>query len=139
MKDETPFKGLGRYVRKRNAGLALEPGAGPGPARDYVHPELNQPVTAIGGQYLLLSEKRMAYGDREVFYLMGTAVIDTSCCGAGGCFYALVPGFIDQWKYRADPAGRPVSRVIPIENPRVREEITSRISRIETVHQFNFL
>lgn len=136
MTDEERFKGLSKYMEKRN--LVLSPGVGGG-ERDYAHPVLNRPVTAIGGRYLLFAEKRLPYEDGEILYLMGTAVIDTSCCGAGGCFYALVPGFIKNWKYRTDSGGRPVSRVAPIENPRIREAIKAEISRIETVHQFNFL
>jgi hypothetical protein len=107
--------------------------------QDYVHQELNQEVTAIGGYYLLVKEARLPYHGREVLYLVGHAAFDTACCGTGGCAYALVPGFIAKWKHRINEKGLPVSQVEPIQDRYTQEQVRRLIDRREMVHQFRFL
>ncbi len=106
---------------------------------EYAHPKLNQPVTAIGGEYVLVKEERLPFRGREVLYLMGHVVFNTSCCGIGGYGYALVPGFVLEWKVYADGQGRPVSRVEPIRDEAARREVAQAIRRREPVHQVEFL
>jgi hypothetical protein len=107
-------------------------------AVDFVHPELNKTVKAIGGEYLFLKEAILSYRDQEVLYLVGCAIFDTTCCGTGGCCYARVPGFIRDAKYRTVQDGRPVSSVVPIADPRAQKEIRRVIGSRETVQQVEF-
>jgi hypothetical protein len=107
-------------------------------AADYVHPELNREVTAIGGHYVPVKEARLPVDGREVLYVAGYAVIDTSCCGTGGCGYALVPGFILDWKYRRNEGGLSVSRTEPIRDPEVQDRVRRLIQEREMVNQVNF-
>ena len=51
--------------------------------REYTHIELNVEVQSIGGHYILDKEVRMPYRGEEVLYVVGTGVVDTSCCGMG--------------------------------------------------------
>ena len=74
--------------------------------KDFVHPDLGREVTAIGGYYVFDREIRLPYNGREILYFVGYAVLDSSCCGAGGCAYVFVPGFIIQWKYQKSPDHR---------------------------------
>lgn len=106
---------------------------------DYAHAELNQEVTAIGGSYVLTKEARLPMKGREFLYLTGHAVFDTSCCGDGGCGYALVPGMIVEWRYRTNEAGLPVSKVEPIRDPALQEKIKRLILETEMVNQVSFL
>ena len=78
---------------------------------EYVHRDLGQTVTAIGGHYHFDREAQLAFRGRPVLYLSGYALYDSTCCGAGGCGYALVQGFVEKWKYRNDSEGFPISRV----------------------------
>jgi hypothetical protein len=103
----------------------------------YVHPALNQEVTAIGGSYALIREERLPYGGREVLYLVGHGVYD-ACCGVGGCAFALVPGFIVRWKQGAEE-GLPVSQVAPIAEEADRRALRQQIMGKEAVTQVNFL
>ncbi len=105
---------------------------------EFPHPKLNQPITAIGGHYVFVKEERLPFRGREVLYLVGYAVVDTSCCGLGGYGYAVVPGFLVAWKDRTDEQGRPVSRVEPIRDEPTRREIRQRIQQREGVHQVTF-
>jgi hypothetical protein len=105
----------------------------------YVHRALDDEVTAIGGHYRFTKEERLAHEGRDVLYLCGYAVFDTTCCGGGGCSYAMVTGYVLGWKDETDPDGFPVSRVEPIRDPAVQKEIRSRIQEKESVGQVNFL
>jgi hypothetical protein len=108
--------------------------------RGHVHQELNQEITAIGGHYVLTREVRLPFHGREVLYLVGCAVVDTSCCGAGGCAYALVPGFILEWKSQTDGDGLAVSQVEPIRDEATQREVRRliEIENGEPVHQVTF-
>ncbi len=107
-------------------------------AADYVHPELDQEVTAVSGWYVVTKEARLPFKGQEVLYVTGYAVVDTSCCGAGGCGYAFVPGFILKWKYKTNETGLPVSRTQPRSDPVVQGEIRHLIQEREMVNQVNF-
>ena len=109
-----------------------------GELREYVHQELNQKVTGIGGHYLLVKEERLPFHGREVLYLVGHAAFDTTCCGVSGCAYALVPGFIVRWKGRTNQDGLAVSQVEPIRDEAIQREIRPLIEERETVHQVQF-
>lgn len=104
----------------------------------YVHHALNQEVNAISGRYVLVREARLPFRGREVLYLTGHAAFDTTCCGVGGCAYALVPGFIASWQSERKRDGLPVSQVEPIRDEAVQEEIRRLIEQKETVHQIRF-
>ncbi len=106
---------------------------------EYEHPELEQEVAAIGGRYLFLKEVRLPFMGREVLYHVGCAIVDTSCCGAGGAAFARVAGFVEAWQCRQTAGGRPVSRVAPIESPRVQAELARRVKEGEGVHQVSFV
>jgi len=106
--------------------------------KEFFHPMLGEEVRAVGGSYSLIRECRLAFGGREILYLVGAALFDTSCCGVGGCGYAIVPGFIRDWKIRQTPDGKAVSLVEPIENSAIRKEITEIIIRRDMVQQVQF-
>jgi len=107
-------------------------------AQSYVHQPLGQEVEAIAGRYVLEKELRLNFQGREVLCLIGHAAFDTACCGAGGCGYAIVPGFVRQWKSGKTPAGEAVSEVEPVEDETMRSEIELRLKSEEQVHQVNF-
>lgn len=106
---------------------------------EYVHPDLMTPVTAIGGNCTFTRSARLKLGQDEVFYLVGMAVFDSTCCGYGGCAYAFVPGLIRQWQVKTDADGRPISKIRPIVDPEMQERIKKQIMENECVQQVNFL
>jgi hypothetical protein len=105
--------------------------------QDYVHPKLGQEITAIGGHYVFGKEIRLPYNGREILYYVGYAVLDSTCCGVGGCAYVLVPGFIQKWKYKKNDDVF-VSKIEPIHDFIVQREIRRMIQRKEMVYQVNF-
>ncbi len=108
-------------------------------AKEYVHEELGKEVVAIAGNYAAEREERLAVKGREVLYVVGRAMFDTTCCGVGGCGYAFVPGYILSWKKGESVEGRPVSEVEPIEDLKLRSQIEERIKKSALVQQVQFL
>ena len=104
----------------------------------YVHRGLDEVVTAIGGHYRFTREVRVPFEGRELLYRCGYAVFDTTCCGAGGCSYVLVQGFIRSWQDGTDADGLPLSRVQPVRDPDVQKRIRELIMKKEPVSQVNF-
>jgi hypothetical protein len=90
---------------------------------EYVHQELDKEVTALAGYYTPLEEIRIEYKGREVLCVTGVSVVESSCCGSGGCSYAIVPGYVLGWKSRKNVAGLPVTEVEPITDKAARQEI----------------
>lgn len=106
--------------------------------REYVHVELNKEVEAISGYYMFEAENVLKHNGREVLYLIGHAVVDSSCCGVGGCRYALVPGYLIEWKNKQDGAGNYISEVEPISDEDSKSEILNMIRETETINQIQF-
>lgn len=109
-----------------------------GKLKSYVHHDLNRAVTAIGGHYRFTDEVRLRFEGREILYLKGYALFDTTCCGAGGCGYVLVQGVVEAWKERQDQSGAPVSRVRPVRDPAARQRLRRWILETEMVQQVCF-
>lgn len=109
------------------------------PLQDYVHRPFSEEVMAIGGHYRFTDETRILFGGQALLYLKGYAVFDTTCCGAGGCSYVLVQGFIVHWKDRQDEDGHFVSRILPISDLSLRRNIERWIKKREVVQQVRFV
>jgi hypothetical protein len=107
-------------------------------SQDFMHPELGREVTAIGGHYVFGKEIRLPFNSREILYYVGYAVLDSTCCGVGGCAYVFVPGFIKQWKYRKGDNDCSVSLIEPIRNHAVQKEVRNLIQNKEMVFQVTF-
>ena len=107
-------------------------------SQDFAHPQLGREVTSISGHYVFGKEIRLPYKGREILYFVGYAVLDSTCCGVGGCAYVLVAGYIRQWKYKKNQDDRPVSQVEPIRDPIVQKQIKNLIQKKEMVYQVTF-
>jgi hypothetical protein len=106
---------------------------------EFVHPVLGEDVTAIGGHYTLTKEARLIYAGREVLYLVGFGSVDTSCCGVGGCIYALVPGYIVSYRsHTQSEDARDVSLVEPVD-ANARAAIAAMLKASEGVTQVHFV
>ena len=104
----------------------------------YTHTELDKEVDSIAGYYTPLKEIRLKHGGREVLYIIGEAVIESSCCGVGNWRYALVPGYIVSWQSSRNEAGLPQTEVELITDQASRKEIKELIEATEPVSLFEF-
>jgi hypothetical protein len=89
-------------------------------------------VFGIAGYYIMFKEVKIPYKGREVIYLVGKAVIESSCCGTGNWVYASVPGYIINW-HIGEKDGSPVSIVEPISDPGERDELNKIIEEKEAL------
>ena len=105
---------------------------------EYTHLKVNEDITCIAGYYTPLKEVRLPYNGREVLYVVGQAVIESSCCGIGCWGYVLVPGYILNWQNKTNDAGLPVSEVEPILDKIVRDNISQIIKEAESISQIEF-
>ncbi len=103
----------------------------------YSH-ELKKEVLSISGWYELEKEERITHGNREVLYVVGNAVVDSSCCGYGGCRYAIVPGYVLSWKSGTNENAVPTSQVEPIRDPDVQSALRNLLEQGEGVTQVQF-
>lgn len=97
----------------------------------YTHLELGTDViVGIAGYYTPQKEVRLRYNGREVLYVIGQAVVESTCaggaCGTGRWAYAIVPGYIINWQNTKNEAGLPVSEVEPV----IDKEAQANIKRI---------
>jgi len=105
---------------------------------EYIHRPLNTEVTAVGGYYRLVKEGRLSHRGREVLYLVGHAAFETSCCGAGGCAYAIVPGYVVHWRSRLTPEGHSISEVEPVGGQSDQDAIRRQLLASELIQQVIF-
>ncbi len=105
----------------------------------YTHLELGKDVVAgISGYYIPQKEVRLKYNGREVLYVIGQAVVESSCCGAGSWIYATVPGYIVSWQNTKNEAGLPASEVEPISDEEARDSIRRTIQTSEATSLVEF-
>jgi hypothetical protein len=106
---------------------------------DYRHPHCNTQVTAIGGHYVFTHEHRLTIDGRTALVFEGYGVAETSCCGTGGCRYAVVPGDLRAYRYACTPGGHWVSRVSPVRRESRRRVIRDWLIRRRQVQHVVFL
>ena len=104
---------------------------------EYVHQELGKDVNALAGYYTPMNELRLEHDGKEVLCITGLGVIESSCCGTGGCAYAIVPGYIVNWKFKENEAGLPVSEVESVADKEARREISAILQERECVQNQN--
>jgi len=104
---------------------------------NYKHLPTGIDIEFISGSYTPLEEKILDFNDKEVLYVIGNAILDNSCCGIGGCRYAIVPGYIVNFKYKKEN-GLFVSRVEPILNLKERQEIKRIVKGRDIITQIDF-
>jgi hypothetical protein len=104
---------------------------------EYLH-DLGSEIRSIAGEYRLDQEGRLEYRGREVLYVLGHAVFDTTCCGTGGCRFALVPGYLTTYRARQNDRGVWISEVDPISDQEARDEISGLLKQKDFVQQVQF-
>ena len=107
-------------------------------AMEYVHPILNEEISAIAGHYTLTREEILSHESGRILYFVGYANMDTSCCGFKGCGYAIVAGRIEKLCSSETPDNRPISQVTPVEED-LYQEISRMIKEKQGVSQVHFV
>ncbi|MBN1613292.1 MAG: hypothetical protein JW950_02380 [Deltaproteobacteria bacterium] len=104
----------------------------------YIHQGEGTEIQSITGHYTVLEEGQLKQGDRPFLYVMGAAVVDSSCCGTGGGRFLNVPGYILSWKQNETIDGFAISEVEPVVNEEDRKAIKAILDRKFPNSQVNF-
>ncbi len=97
-----------------------------------------QAAQCIAGHFELDRELRLSHDGREVLVLLGTALVDTACCGTTGMRYAVVPGYVLHWHSGGDEEGRATSEVEIVRDSAEQRAIGRAIRAHHTVNQVVF-
>jgi len=97
----------------------------------------------MAGYYTPEQEVRMVYGERELLYVTGHVVIETTCGANGSCatanyWYGQVIGYIVRWHGGKNDRSLPVTEVEPIRNPAAQDAIRAAILKTEAVSKVDF-
>lgn len=104
----------------------------------YTHHPLSNDIICLAGYYTPQKEVRLPFDGREVLYVVGQAVVETSCCGACNYSYVLVPGYLVKWQVEKDKQGLPVSEVELIRDKAPQDRLRKLIEETERVSQIEF-
>jgi hypothetical protein len=109
----------------------------------YTHLPLNIDVAAFAGFYTPEKEGRLQFKGREVLYITGQIVVETTCGPGSNCkpanyYYANVPGYIIKWQYEKNKEGLPVTEIETISDTETRDTIREIILKNEPVARVDF-
>ena len=107
-------------------------------ASEYVHLEIDKEVETFAGFYAPRKEVRLKHNGREVLYVIGQSVVEASCCGTGSFGYAIVPGYLLDWKSKRSESGLPVSEVEPLSDEGVKRDMARLIQENEGITNIDF-
>ena len=106
-------------------------------SKEYTH-EIGKEIRSISGGYTLEREERITIGDKQVLYVVGNALVDSSCCGFWGCHYAVVPGYVVKWKHKKNEEAISISTVEAIADEQAKRKITKFLEEREGVSQVQY-
>lgn len=104
----------------------------------YRHPRIGEEVEAIGGHYVFTKEAVLEHETGNILYFVGCAVTDRSCCGPGGCGYAVVAGYVVSLSCDDAQGSQPFSDLAPVPET-LHEEVARAIKFREGLSQVQFL
>jgi hypothetical protein len=105
--------------------------------REYMH-EIGREVRPISGGMSWKRRGSLTYMEKRSSMLLETPLWTPRAVESGGCRYALVPGYVRQFKTRQDEQGLWISEVEPIIDRVTRQEITRVLKEKEIVQQVQF-
>lgn len=105
----------------------------------FKHFDVGEEVRSAAGGYIIQKESTLTIREKEVLYYTASAFFDTSCCGAGGCGYAVVVGYLTKHKFNQNDPRAQLSEIETIESENEKEEIRKILREKENLDQVVFL
>jgi hypothetical protein len=105
----------------------------------YIHSEEGSETESIAGRYFIEKEVEMETEFGVALVAFGFAVVDTSCCGNGGCRFAQVAGLIVERNAGKTEDGRPYSILERVSDEARQRRLREIIDASECHCQINFL
>lgn len=80
-------------------------------------------------------EQLVTIEGRQVLCEIGFGLVDSSCCGVGGCRFAHVAGFVRRYRMKQDRLGRWISEIEPILDETIRKRLEEVLKEALMVQQ----
>ena len=91
---------------------------------EHIHVTCGTEINLMSVIFKVTDEGCLAYGNRNLLYIEGLTTIGSACCGMIECRVIYVPGFVVSWHDKIDNAsGNPVSKVEPVTDPSILEDV----------------
>ena len=103
----------------------------------YTHDE-HKRMELISGWYEIEKENQLQLENKTYLYLVGTGVVESSCCGESGFRYAVVPGRILSYKCGKNASGYDITKINPVRDQAVKKTIRDILLKNEDISQVNF-
>lgn len=107
--------------------------------KNFKHFAIGEEIRSAAGGYIVQKEALAKIGEKEILYYTASAFFDTSCCGAGGCGYAIVAGYVTKYQFNQDKNGTLLTEVETVESENEKEEIKKILLDKENLDQVVFL
>lgn len=128
------FQKLFRYGRKKGNFLQKTT-----MRKNFKHFAIGEEIRSAAGGYIVQKEAVTKIGEKEILYYIASAFFDTSCCGAGGCGYAIVVGYVANYRFNRDKNGTLLTEIETIESENEKEKIKKILLDKEKLDQVVFL
>jgi hypothetical protein len=96
--------------------------------KEYIHRKPGEETQVGPWSCRVVEERGISVNGGELLYIIGDALVGSSCVGAGSLRYIQVPGFITRRHFRLDIDGSPVSAVEPVMDDTIRAVIQKTLS-----------
>lgn len=103
----------------------------------YTH-EVGVNVRSIAGEYEIEKESEIRLNGERIFFTIGRATMDASCCGPWGCRFALVHGYVRNFKMAKTDKGLWISELDPIRCPTTQRQVKQILARKDGLLQVQF-
>jgi hypothetical protein len=90
----------------------------------YVPEDFGNEVATPSGYYQPLEEESIDYNGKRLFYILGTACIEASCCGIGSWEYLRVEGYVVENDSSQSQDGETYPEIETVENDSEKTAIT---------------
>ena len=91
---------------------------------EHIHVAYGTEIILMSVIFKVTAEGCLAYGNRNLLYIDGLTTAGSACCGMIECHIIYVPGFVVSWHYKIDDvSGNPLSKVEPIIDPSILEDV----------------
>jgi hypothetical protein len=109
----------------------------------YTHLPIGKDVEAFAGYYTPEKEVRLNFNKREVLYVTGHIVIETTCGSGSSCkpadyWYANVIGYVTRWQFEKNKEDLPVTEVELIRDTNTLEAIRGIVLKDEPISRVDF-
>ncbi|MBP7736300.1 MAG: hypothetical protein KA369_10050 [Spirochaetes bacterium] len=96
--------------------------------KEFIHRKTGEEMMTAPWSCTVVEEGTLTCKGRQFLFVVGDALVGSSCVGVGTLRYIQVPGFVALWRFRVDDNGDPVSAVDPVTDDELRDAIQQALT-----------